>query len=932
MEISEQGFEELEDFWEKILKSSHELKTTQLTEIIDAIAGYRRENPFSFKDFRAQAVVAFKMRKLAVATLRRIELEDDKTILQSYKDYFYYVSQYANMMRYLLAQCGTLDTFKSSFLPESDRLNFKIFGLSLDKIYRVLTLVEYAYSRVQNNVKKVLPDFYNCQKILDDMEARFQPDLAESDNDQRLGVKVSKKEYTLGILSAEFDAFSMSFEKPYSNSIVGLDLFRRHGKVLKSLKEILLLFSPLILWLAFGSSFAMWIPWAIGVFVFVVGNNIAPRLSDLWVTGEYRSFLRIITAFLPKNIMQSSNPTISSKSMLLENITGRFLPKSRWGHSHFILAATQFSDVQAIRENSYVEIRFIADSHFMIENGKKEEVLVKTRKAIFDGTLGFRIALADMTEDVSIKRISVYAHPTGIRIRIRNVDLSAESVEISYLDQTVNTRRAHALAITNDSFKQLINQWDHFMEEAQKGDWSSLDALVAAIRKFYNPDKINLADFRKNAGFYHLIRDRAFTTYETLVLDKSECDPIYKQYFLELARYATEVRFLSASFAGMDALKSWYLPDGEFFNREILGLPMARILRAIFGVSFLYSWVRADTLKSISRVAEQWEILDQTQAKTRNGISPNESGRFAIEKKLKTQFEKSDFAFRYPVKNSLVGSDRYNRIFAMIAMSGFLMTLVLTLGIMTLPFFISGINLFLIWFGAESLLVTSSFIVFLNTPQLFGLSLVNFSIVFYMIAYWINPIHGNNAMERERIRCLKMLESYRKDLSYVEMKIIQTKRILNSIGGEVFYYLSYVLGIFSPTVVMGYFLYQQIQSKFWENGNENGNGNKDHDVNVNEKSQNPVRQDGAADFSASSALGSQNSGGIDLSLGNNIEIDEQLPTTKNTAVDVSDIFMQNIEGMDFQILELTPVLNPAVFWPNFVKGNAAQDFLSFKAR
>lgn len=919
MGLSEQTFEELEDFWEQNLKPGHALRDAQLADLVDRIAQYRQKNPLSFKDFRTQAVVVFKMRKLALATLRR--MEDEESIDPRFKDYFYFIAQYANMARHLLAQCGTLDTFKSSFLPESDRLNFKILGLSLDKIYRVFTLVEHAYFRAQSNVKNALPDFNRYQNILDDIESQLQIEKT----------KGNKKERTLEILISEFDAFSMSFEKPYANSIVGLDLFRRHGKVLKSIKEILLLFSPLLLWLAFGSSLSMWIPWGAGFFVFVVRNYMAPKFADGWVLAEYQNFSAMIASFTPGNIPEKLMAAPSRRNMLLENMTKRFLPKARWSQSRFILAATQFSDVQAIRENSYAEIRFIADSHFMIDNGKKEELLIALRKAVFDRSLGFRITISGIGEDVAINRISVYIHPTGIRTRIRDVDPAAENVEISYHDQATNAHLSHALAITDDTFKQLINQWDHFMEDAQKGNWGGLDSLVAAIREFYDPNKMILSDFRKNAGFYHLIRDRAFATYEALTFDNTQQGSIYRQYFLELARYANEVRFLSASFAGMDALKFWYLPDGEFFNREIFGLPIARILRAIFGVSFLYSWVRTDTLESISRVAAQWGILNQIQSRTHYGIRSDENGRFAIERKLKTQFEKADFAFRYPAKNSLIGSDRYHRVFEMTVMLGFLITLGLTLGIMTLPFFISAINLFLTWFGVDTLLATSGFILFLNTPQLFGLSLVNFSIVFYMIAYWINPIHGNNAMERERIVYLKMIESYQKDLSYVEMKILQTKRILNRIGGEAFYYLSYVFGIFSPTVVMGYFLYQQVQSKFWKNGNDYANRNGYFKADEDPTFGNDVITENPSVANASSGLSAQNPGGIDLRVKNLVEIQGETDKSMPSLNLMTEGSLENIEGMDFQIIELTPILNPAVFWPNFVKGNAAQQFLSFKA-
>jgi hypothetical protein len=934
LSVSEDAFEELENEWEEIVKKDSPINENQLADLVKAIGIYRQENPPLFKDFRTKSVVAFKMRKLALAVLRRTKR--DGSIGQSYRDYFYCLASYANMMRYLLAQSGTLDSFKSSFLPESDSLNFKIFGLSLDKIYRVATLVEHAYLRVQKNVKESLPKFYNYQKTLDYFEAQLHGDSDQDgdDRDQELGINYQKKEYTAGTLLAEFDQFSMSLEKPYAHSIVGLDLFRRHGKVLRSIKEILFLFSPLILWLAFGSSFSVWIPSIIGISTFFGVNYAAPKLSDIWVKCEFNNFSRILSEFSPEQKLEDFASPVLNKNKLLEYLSQRFLTKTQWSRSPFVLVASQFSDVKAIRENSYVEIRLISNSHFMTDNGKGEAVIAQVKQAISSGTLAFRMALAGALDDITLDRVIVCVHPTGIRIRIKNVDVKAESIEFHYNGEQGNSRKAYILPIINDSFKQLINQWDHFLDEAHQGNLSGLDALIVAIRQFYKPDNINLTDFRKNAGFYHLIREWAFATYGALVIKGNSQGVVYRQYFLELARYATEVRFLSANFAGMDALKSWYLPDGEFFNYKIFGLPIARILRAIFGVSFLYSWVRADTLKSITRVVQQWETLDQISIKSIGERRIDNKMGQAIRRKLLTQFEKADFAFRYPVKNSLGGSDKYSRIFGMSVMSGFFVTLVLTLGAMSLPALVSGINILSMWFVGEMILPTSHILLFLNTPHLLGLSIVNFSVVFYLIAYWINPIHGNNAMQRERNMYLSLVDSYQKNLSHGEMKIIQTKQILNSIWSQAFYYLSYVLGIFSPVVVMGYFLYQQIQSKFWNNNFTSSDGTGEESLlspTDIEKNKDVVAGDPLNKAQASSVLINQNPGGIDLGTTNPNIIRGQKSSLKWTIDTTSDILIPDIEGMDFQILEMTPILNLPNFMPNFVQGHSPQQVISLNS-
>jgi hypothetical protein len=924
MSASEDKFKELEDAWEERLGKNGDFAEDDVQELVSLIGEYRQRNPPAFKDFRNQAVVAFKIRKLAAATLRRIKKNNIRSM---YGDYFYHLGQYANIVRYLLAQCATLDTYKSSFLPENDKLNFKILGLSIDKLYRVVTLVEHAYYRAQKNVRTRLDDYYNRRKILDQMELQVKQDAGDED-------RIDQDSYTVGTLTAEFDQFSMSFEKPYANSIVGLDLYRRHEKVIKSIKDVLYLFSPFLLWWAFGSSLSIWVPFVIGLGVFAMANYLLPNLSRLFIFVEFKKFNEILAVFKPAQVPENFASPILNKDTLLNYFTEQFLPRTRWSNSHFVLAATKFSEVKAIRENSYVEVRFIADSHFMTTNGHGEEaVIAQVRRAIDDGSLAFRLDLDDSVDQIATDRIVVYVHPTGIRLRIKNVDAHAESINFLYNGDSADSRKSYILAITNDPFKQLINQWDHLMDDMQENNFSGMDALIGAINEFHKPGNMSLTDFRKNAGFYHLIREHAFATYETLVVNGGrEMDPRYRQYFLELARYATEVRFLSASFAGMDALKAWYLPDGDMFRRKIFGFPVSRILRAIFGVSFLYSWARTDTLKSIQRISAQWQVLDQAQAALPGNLALGTSAGQSIEKKLKAEFEKADFSFRYPTKNSLVGNDKYNRNYGMWMMTGFLATLLFTVAIIALPFLIATVNFISVSMGGTALLTASDLIAFLNKPQFLGLSIINFSVVFYVIAYWINPIHGNNAMAREHHSYLKIIKSYEENSSHGEMKILQNKRILDSVSAQVFYYLSYILGIFSPTVIMGYFLYQQTKSKFWKNGNGNGNNGLHQKNVVAGGPQDPEVTVAAARAVASSAVAEEKkTGGIDLQVEKTLESRGQDKIDWGTAL-IPDILLQDMQGMDFKILELTPIVNPLLFMPDFVKGSgsAPQELLSFK--
>ena len=48
--------------------------------------------------------------------------------------------------------------------------------------------------------------------------------------------------------------------------------------------------------------------------------------------------------------------------------------------------------------------------------------------------------------------------------------------------------------------------------------------------------------------------------------------------------------------------------------------------------------------------------------------------------------------------------------------------------------------------------------------------------------------------------------------------------------------------------------------------------------------------------------------------------------------EIPAVFLQDMQGMDFKILELTPIINPTLFMPDFVKGreNTPPQLLSLK--
>jgi hypothetical protein len=60
----------------------------------------------------------------------------------------------------------------------------------------------------------------------------------------------------------------------------------------------------------------------------------------------------------------------------------------------------------------------------------------------------------------------------------------------------------------------------------------------------------------------------------------------------------------------------------------------------------------------------------------------------------------------------------------------------------------------------------------------------------------------------------------------------------------------------------------------------------------------------------------QNTGGIDMQVGKSLEIKGQDLARWGAAL-TPDILLQDMQGVDFEILELTPIINSPVFLPNF---------------
>ena len=169
------------------------------------------------------------------------KIKDDGRLKGVYKEYFYHLAQDSNLVRYLMAHSATLDSYKSSFLSERDIPNIRVMGLPLDKISRVFLLVEFIYSKVKRGVMEALPWLNSVRRELQSLEREILSSAG-------LPIAASQPPDTR-VLTRQFEQYSLGLEKPYANSLVGLDLWRRHEKVIRGISRFLLLALPLfVVW------------------------------------------------------------------------------------------------------------------------------------------------------------------------------------------------------------------------------------------------------------------------------------------------------------------------------------------------------------------------------------------------------------------------------------------------------------------------------------------------------------------------------------------------------------------------------------------------------------------------------------------------------------------------------------------------------------
>ena len=349
-------------------------------------------------------------------------------------------------------------------------------------------------------------------------------------------------------------------------------------------------------------------------------------------------------------------------------------------------------------------------------------------------------------------------------------------------------------------------------------------------------------------------------------------------------------------------------PDGDKFSKSWRSL--AKLLRASSAFRFVLVQGTRKIHQSIGRAAQI-----SNRRKIIGIQSPSVYQQEPFRKKLLAEFENIDSAYRYPAKNSLVGRDydiRNQRMWVMLFYLGWLMV---TMGLFMAPYAVAGINFLLVKMGFSVFWGPAVF-AFLQSPQILGVSLVNLSLILYVIIYWVNPIHAHNETAREYSFYQKVINLYGEKKMNGDMKFLQFQRSYVRTWDKWFHYLSYLIGVLEPIIVLTVFLYQQAQAALVRDKNGNGqheNGRERRAVVAPKVSEDKL-------------------GGIDLKMPFDVEIrsgsQSALPP-----IAAPEFKIEDFRGFDFHIIELTPIPNPAHFILNFVSPVSSADYaLSLNAR
>ncbi len=876
--LSERRIVSLKRKLNKNIQDSEEINALlSLQDLVKEISTIRHRNKFIFKKFRyAPAKINFNMRRRAFETLKKLVLkfDEDDNEMEGYKEYFYHLTRYYNISRKIMGHAGSLDSLKSNFLAFRDPLHFNVFGIPFDKWIRIVFLQEYHYQNIKNQiVEEDMDDLYQEMRALDRLERRIlQSEYVEG------------PAYSMESLREEFDVFNLPLETPYAESLIGEDNLRRHGKIVRRVRTFIAIMVGFGFIFFLGSTVQFWISLIVLGISFALVNFFIPRHIISFTKKAYENYDGQIRKLF--KVTRASDPVFdssdSSKGVLLEKFTRNYLSPTKEYFSKFILYSSRFSTVKAVKTDGHIEVRLITDSYFQ----EDPQIIKKIRKDLYAGYLKFYVFSGENPVEVPPEEVGIVLHPTGPRIRIDSKGESWTSIGIMY-DDVMENDGITKILIKTTPFQELVNLWDETKVKGYKTQ--DLRGLIKKVDDFINEEGLAFSDFRKHAGHFHVISDRAFDMY--VELSSREDLSEYAAYFLNLAKLADEIRILMAGFTGNDIRKGEYLPDKHWLLKKIGKTPIATLLRSLFGVTYLYETSTANILTSINKVAVLSEHLEKKLVKLSRKDRPLRRQARLMAKKLKSEFKKIDLSFRYVSEHGLThGLDREGRgLRAWIKL--FYAVLFLT---SVMVFFSIGFIFVLNWIGIPVSL--SGFFMFFKISQMTGASLSIVSMAIFITSAWIIPHLAHIETRREHRFYKEIIEEFAKnpDKSREEKQALNAKRKKFAQKGNKHFNESLLIAsVAFPPLVPALSILQ-------------------HTKKISAKRFLP--RVSSPILIEEKTIPEKNLGGIDLKMESNNKLDVRESPSMNSINVNSKLMPLNFQGFEFQILQLQPFLNLGSFF------------------
>ncbi|NTV30076.1 MAG: hypothetical protein HGA80_08365, partial [Candidatus Omnitrophica bacterium] len=212
---------ELSVLWESLLTMPSWDNDT-VAGLILRIQEYRRNNPPEFTQFSEQANAFYRIRALALTSYRKLADTEDAPAQRAY---FQQLFHYSNRIRFVMSHCGTLDSYKSHFLEQQDRIFMFRTPASLAEAMRKVFLVKLSFQKSIVAIRSCIPALIREDSLLNKLEQNITGQNAPT--------------RTSAELEAKLDKFTRNLEFPANNSIEGPDLTRRHGQIYSFLKYLL---------------------------------------------------------------------------------------------------------------------------------------------------------------------------------------------------------------------------------------------------------------------------------------------------------------------------------------------------------------------------------------------------------------------------------------------------------------------------------------------------------------------------------------------------------------------------------------------------------------------------------------------------------------------------------------------------------------------